>query len=248
MVPPWQQHWFSSMTLLDGVVLQRVRGMTLVINPHVEGPLQNFALWREVVGDPQQQVVDMEACFAMAGRTPAIWLVPELAATVRPLLAHYQAQRLAVLWRDLETLPEEPTLPTGVAIRRVSPDELGAWAETLVACFGWTPFWQGSLAAAYRAAAGAGGTGYLAERDGEAVGCGWLQQTGELAGLYAGGVLPTSRGQGLGRALVLRRLHDARAQGALAATLQVEPGGPMARICRDLGFSKVALTEVLSRA
>jgi GNAT superfamily N-acetyltransferase len=245
----WQHHWLQSMIALDGRVLQRVPGMTLVLNPHVDGPLQNFALWREIHGEPAAQLAQVETLLAQLGREPAVWVTPTVAPAVEPLLAtSYRPQRLTVLARDLGDLPPMPELPPGVTLRTVSAQELPVWAATVVAAFGWNPLWQGALAVAYRAAMATGGVGYLLQRHGEPIGCGWLQPTGETAGLYAGGVVAAERCKGLGQALVLRRLHDARAAGLSRATLQVDPTGAMDRLCRRMGFTQVGEAVVWQKS
>ena len=54
------------------------------------------------------------------------------------------------------------------------------------------------------------------------------------------GVLPTYRGRGLGRALLLKALHGFLAAGALRVYLEVTAeNGPAVRLYRDLGFRPV---------
>lgn len=242
VVAAWQEHWLQSMVALDGRVLQRVAGMTIVLNPHLEGPAQNFALWHTVGEQPAAQLQAAAEFLAALGRTPAFWLTPDVAPIVEPLLARTCTETCyTIRWRDLTDLP---SYDFPEAVQRCTDADLPTWAATLVEAFGWSSLWQGGLVAAYKAAAAAGGRGYLLRQGTEPVGCGWLQCTGEVAGLYAGGVLPEARGRGYGRALVLQRLHDARMAGAQQATMQVLPGSAMDHLAAALGFEAVAEARI----
>jgi GNAT superfamily N-acetyltransferase len=78
----------------------------------------------------------------------------------------------------------------------------------------------------------------LRRSNGEALACGQVAVTGELAGLYDIFTAPPARGRGLARALCIRLLRLAYAAGARRAYLQVESDNAPARaIYHSLGFA-----------
>lgn len=96
---------------------------------------------------------------------------------------------------------------------------------------------------------GLGGTvrAYLARRRGEstwsAFGQCWMAPHAPIVILGGGGVLPEARGKGLFRALVRRRIADARAGGAEAATMQAMDA-TSAPIMKRLGFDERAQMDM----
>jgi GNAT superfamily N-acetyltransferase len=65
---------------------------------------------------------------------------------------------------------------------------------------------------------------YLARVDGEPVGEAAMRIDGELAQLAGAGTLPRARGRGVQKALLHRRLTDARAAGCTLAVVTTAPG------------------------
>jgi GNAT superfamily N-acetyltransferase len=65
---------------------------------------------------------------------------------------------------------------------------------------------------------------YLARIDGTPVGVGSLRVDGDLAQVAGAGTLPEARGRGVQKALLHRRLADARAGGADLAVVTTSPG------------------------
>lgn len=65
---------------------------------------------------------------------------------------------------------------------------------------------------------------YLARLDGEPVGVGNMRIDGDLAQVAGAGTLPAARGRGVQKALLARRLADARAAGATLAVVTTSPG------------------------
>ena len=83
---------------------------------------------------------------------------------------------------------------------------------------------------------------YVAFADGAPAATGWLRFApgSRFAGLYGGSTLPAFRGRGLYRALVARRIRDARERGYPYA---VTDAGPMSRpILERLGFEALTST------
>lgn len=87
-----------------------------------------------------------------------------------------------------------------------------------------------------------GGGFLLAEQDGMFVGCGGFRRltaaTCEMKRLY---VAPNGRGLGIGRALALRLIDDARSRGYTAIRLDTLPAMSAARrMYAALGFKEIA--------
>ena len=84
---------------------------------------------------------------------------------------------------------------------------------------------------------------YLARSAGDATwtafGQSWYAPNAPIVILGGGGVVPEARGRGLFRALVKRRMEDARADGIRAATMQAMDA-TSAPIMKRLGFSERA--------
>lgn len=133
------------------------------------------------------------------------------------------------------TLPA-PQLPEDAVVRTVSGADPRGYAGALVQGFGM----PAEVAAAMAAPAmldESGMTAYVVERRGATVATGFNVLTGDQVGLFNGSVPPQHRGSGYYRALVLKRLHDARSIGAKLAITQ---NSPISRpLYESLGFRHV---------
>jgi len=140
-------------------------------------------------------------------------------------------------------LTEEPALPAGVRIRRVSVradfDRIGAlhteiWNED------W--HWLADDLAERQAADPDGLAIFVAEARSRLVSAAWLVRTPgtDFATLWGGATLAAWRGKGIYRALVARRAQYAVRTGA--TYLQVDASSDSAPILRRLGFVAVATT------
>ena len=137
---------------------------------------------------------------------------------------------------DLASIPEELPVPTGLTIVRVEDKEtlrqwihvasLGfnvpaqyedVWYEFFAQAVFDQPFWS-----------------YLAILNGRPVGTSQLFLSAGVAGIYNVTCVPEARGQGIGAAITLAPLLDARATGYRIAILQASEKG--ARVYRRLGF------------
>jgi GNAT superfamily N-acetyltransferase len=143
---------------------------------------------------------------------------------------------------DLRTLPEEPARIAGLAVAPVGDlDELRRWAR--VAAIG-TEFPERFHDELVELEAGVGleprgdhYTRYVAYEDGEAVGTSALLLHAGVAGIFAVSTLPRSRGRGIGTALTLAPLLEARRRGYRVGTLQAtQMGFP---VYERLGFREV---------
>jgi len=149
---------------------------------------------------------------------------------------------------DLDAVTPRPV--AGLAVERVRDDagidtflRLAEGALELTAVVG------GLL----RSLAGVTGLGddapirhYLGRLDGEAVGIATLHLGGRVAGIYNVGTPEAFRGRGIGSALTVVALVDARASGATTAALQSSELG--LGVYRRLGFVEVGTIRAVGRA
>ena len=170
------------------------------------------------------------------------WLVQEgvLAAEIKKYLLSYgltlNESFGAEMAADLSSMPDDVPVPTGLKIVRVEDKEtlqqwihvasLGfhvpaeyenVWYEFFVEAVFEQPFWS-----------------YLAVLDDRPVGTSQLFLSAGVAGIYNVTCVPEARGQGIGAAITLAPLLDARAIGYRIAILQASEMG--ARVYRRLGF------------
>jgi ribosomal protein S18 acetylase RimI-like enzyme len=143
---------------------------------------------------------------------------------------------------DLTNLPASPVVPPGVQIYRVTPlDDLALYMEFVAAR------WHVPVAARPHlaliadtlqiGAAGSPNRGWIAVKDGMAVAKVLTHDAGNVVGLYGMATRSASRGLGLGRALCMTALADARKRGRRLAVLH---STPMALpLYKRLGFREV---------
>jgi GNAT superfamily N-acetyltransferase len=178
------------------------------------------------------------------------WLVQEgvpAAEIKRHLLSHgltLNESFGAEMAADLSSIPENVPAPAGLKIVRVEDQEtlrqwihaasLGfnvpaeyedVWYEFFVEAVFEQPFWS-----------------YLAVLDGQPVGTSQLFLSAGVAGIYNVTCIPEARGLGIGAAITLAPLLDARAIGYRIAILQASQMG--ARVYRRLGFQDFGLLSV----
>ena len=195
---------------------------------------ENGALSGAVDAEVARRLV---AWFADA-RLPASWLVGDVQAAAVLEAVGCTPERSAVEMRG-----PVPELPPGgsvdVAVDAVADERaLEAWLEVAGAC-GW--FESEEERRALRKLYASIGLGVSAPlrlrlaRAGDApVGMAAAFHTGRTVLLTAVGVLPSARRRGIGRALALARLREARDRGCDSAVLAPSPDG--AALYRSLGF------------
>jgi GNAT superfamily N-acetyltransferase len=140
---------------------------------------------------------------------------------------------------DLRTLPEETSRIAVVPVGNL--DELRRWAR--VAAIGTEfPEWFRDELVALEVGVGLEPSGrlytrYVAYQDGEAVGTSALLLHAGVAGIFAVATIPRARGRGIGMALTLAPLLEARRRGYRVGTLQAtQMGFP---VYERLGFREV---------
>ncbi len=174
---------------------------------------------------------------------PALWHTgpatrpPELGER---LLAHgltHRGQEPGMA-ADLARLPERPPTTPGLTITPVSDTvALRAWCATFARAFGASPGIE-EIMCSIEASLGLDPDGhrrlYLGRLDKKPVASAALFLGAGVAGLYCVGTLPAARQQGIGRAMTLHPLLEARALGYKVGTLHASPMG--VGIYRRLGF------------
>ena len=141
---------------------------------------------------------------------------------------------------DLEALPQHVPAPAALTIERVWDDRtLDSWAHTLALGFGEgerEAFWVRDV---YRRVgyddAGAW-RHYLGRLDGVPVATATLFLAAGVAGIYFVSTAPRYRGQGIGAAITLAPLLEARALGYRVGVLGASPMGY--GVYRRLGFAQ----------
>jgi GNAT superfamily N-acetyltransferase len=175
------------------------------------------------------------------------WFAPEVrAADWSPyLLPHgfVLDQRTPGMAADLAGLSApEPLAP--VEIRRVEDLEtLDLWVRTFVAGYEVPETWAGPMLRVYRDLLGANAPMryYLAHLDGRPVATATLFLAAGVAGIYDVATLPSARGRGIGTAVTLVPLLDARGTGYRVGILQSSPRG--LPVYERMGFRTVCRME-----
>jgi GNAT superfamily N-acetyltransferase len=206
-------------------------------------PLLNSVTRTELSeSNPDAQIVATLDYFRERQAPMSWWVTPSSRPTdlAARLTAHGVALSSATpgMAADLHTLPDSLSLPPSAAVKEVENEEdLEQWMQAFN--FGDT---QRGFAEAIAVIARGVGYGaqsslrcFVALLDGVPVGTSLLYQGSEVAGLYAVGVVPPARRQGLGAGVTLAALLAAREAGYRIGVLQAsEMGEP---VYRRLGFA-----------
>jgi ribosomal protein S18 acetylase RimI-like enzyme len=140
---------------------------------------------------------------------------------------------------DLQLLPEAPGWPASLEIRPVQePSTLRTWVRTGLAGFGMPAgLEEGGFALLDGMGLALPMRHYLGYADGEPVATASLFLAAGVAGIYNVSTVPAGRGRGVGRAMTLASLLDARRLGYRVAILQSTEIG--FSVYRRLGFEQV---------
>jgi GNAT superfamily N-acetyltransferase len=161
-----------------------------------------------------------------------------------------------VLARQLNGAEPE-SAPTNISVDLATEDELPTWIEMAVEAFmhldgtGSVPddaLPRDQLAKVIEQAMGAPGFfRYLARIDGQAVGEAAMRIDGDLAQISGAGTLPHARGRGVQKALLRRRLSDARHAGCTLAVVTTAPGTRSQENVMRRGFELLYARAILVR-
>jgi GNAT superfamily N-acetyltransferase len=147
---------------------------------------------------------------------------------------------------DLYALNEDNTAPAGLTVERVADDvALREWMLTLRATDGPPPPTREPDLALQRPASYAADDDYrlyLARLDGAPVGTAAAQIGAGVVGLYCVGVVPEARRQGIGAAVTLAALREAREQGYCFGVLGASEMGE--GVYRRLGFKRYCFLQM----
>ncbi|MFC4452476.1 GNAT family N-acetyltransferase [Deinococcus sonorensis] len=146
-----------------------------------------------------------------------------------------QVRSLNVYHHPLTSLPPLRAQP----VRLASPQ---AFLATVIAGFG-----PGSEPIMQRTALRAHTQLYVCELDGQPVAAGALSVLGGVGLLYSAATRPEARGRGAQTALLVTRLHAARAAGARSAAVLTAPGSASERNILRAGFQLVGERWSLER-
>ena len=137
---------------------------------------------------------------------------------------------------DLATVPDGPMPPAGLSIGAVEDEaSLEAWVRLTRIGFGIPEFAERRLLEVFGAVRSAPQSqAYLALMDGQPVATSQLFLGGGVAGIYNVTCLPEARGRGIGTAVTLAPLVEARSRGYRMAILQASDLGYP--VYRRLGF------------
>jgi GNAT superfamily N-acetyltransferase len=161
-----------------------------------------------------------------------------------------------VLGLGLDGIQIEPAA-TNISVEVVQEDQLQSWMEIAVEVFmnldgtGSVPddaLPRDQLEKVLEEVMGAPGfIHYLARVDGDAVGEAAMRIDGDLAQIAGAGTLPHARGRGVQKALLQRRLADARRAGCTLAVVTTAPGTRSQENVMRRGFQLLYTRAILVR-
>lgn len=170
---------------------------------------------------------------------PAIQVAPGAVALADLAVARgfaHAGQEWAKFALSLDEPPADAS--TDLPIREIGPDEAGAFGEAVAGAFGMPP----PVRRWIEALVGRVGWRMFVAFDGTTpVGAGVLRSAGGTGWLGMGGTIASHRGRGIQRAILARRLAEARAAGATLATTETgipapDEAGPSFKNIQRAGF------------
>lgn len=216
----------------------------LIIETPVQQPPYNSVMrfYDDGSGPLGRQVAEVAARFA--GRDVAeLWLAHPTAApglgAALTASGYDEVEVLRGMVRPLDGLPAMPDPSGDVEILEPPADEPDQWLELVSWRYQLSPQASPYLAAIHRTRDAERNRVWVARIGGRAVGKAVLHIDGEgVAGIYGVVTTDLGRGRGLGSALTLQALHEARSAGCSLAVLH---STPVARpLYARLGFVEVA--------
>ena len=140
---------------------------------------------------------------------------------------------------DLKIVPESVPVPEGYQIQQVEDTEsMKTWLKIFLSGYGFPPDWEApSLDFMLAALSDPNGMSYLAFVHDQPVAVSTIFYRAGVAGIYSVATLKEWRGKGLGAAVTLHPLLDARAKGYRVGTLQSSVMG--FKVYQHLGFKEV---------
>jgi len=175
------------------------------------------------------------------------WLEPSVKSSDwEPLLSEFgfgfrdDTPGMAV---DLDSFPESPAMPEGLEIRAVEDESaLRTWARVFTIGYGMLPAWENTIFEVWNTIGlDFPVRNYLGYLDGEPVSTSTIFYGRGVAGIYDVATLTEARGRGLGTALTLAPLLDARQAGYRIGVLQSSEMG--FGVYKRMGFRHLCQIE-----
>jgi hypothetical protein len=139
---------------------------------------------------------------------------------------------------EMSILPEAVSLPAGVQVRPVEDaTAMKTWNRTFIEGYGLPADWEGPCLDMMLASMQTSMVSYLATVDDQPVGTSSVLYEAGVAGVYNVATQLAWRGRGIGAAVTLKALLDARAGGYQVGILQSSEMGYL--VYRRLGFKEV---------
>jgi len=231
----------------------RVNGCTLHASPDivwfytgVPVPLFNGVLFVQSNAHAVKAIVDRLHAKIAAQGAPALWWIgpqsqPTQLGSVLEQYGLHPAGEVPGMAIELAALGNERTFPSGLTIQKVTTTEMqAAWARTAAVGSGFSESAADALVQLETMLSEpeyASQPRYLGLWDGMPVATSALALDYGVAGIYAVATLPAVRGQGIGRAMTVAPLLEARALGYRVGILQAsDMGYPL---YQKLGFKDV---------
>lgn len=148
---------------------------------------------------------------------------------------------------DLQALPDFPPVVDGLEIRAVADEaSMRTWAYVFTLGYGMPPDWEDIIFDLWlRLGLDLPIRNYLGYLNGEPVSTSCLFLGGGAAGIYSVATLPEARGRGIGAALTVKPLQDAREMGFHLGVLQSSEMG--FNVYKRLGFRHLCQIEYFYR-
>ena len=209
-----------------------------------------FSSWNSIItcaqpGDSIERLTEEINRFYSQTKTPLCWWTcPGTDSTEilkNPFFSSFQLTEVtAAMAMDLETyLPQDEKLPALKITTVSSPEEIDSFISVLRRSYELPLFTRDALLAVITQNifnSPASLILYIANRGSVAVGCAALFLTDDVAGLYYVGTLPSHRAMGIGTALTVHCLNNARNLQCRQAVLRASESGE--RMYTRLGFKK----------
>jgi ribosomal protein S18 acetylase RimI-like enzyme len=175
------------------------------------------------------------------------WLRPHLSRSDwAPLLSSFGfgfSDDTPGMAADLQTLPASPSMPQGLEIRTVEDEAtMRVWTHVFTPGYGMPMDWEESIFDVWsKLGLDSPVRNYLGYLDGAPVSTSTVFYSAGVAGIYDVATLPEARGRGIGTALTLAPLLDARQTGYRIGVLQSSDMG--FGVYKKMGFRHLCQIE-----
>lgn len=175
------------------------------------------------------------------------WMEPHLAASVWEQVLMEHGFRLSDdtsgMAADLESLNESMPSVDGLDIHIVTDEDLlRTWTNVFTLGYGLPPDWEPSIYQQWlRLGLGFPIQNYLGTLNGKPVATSCVFYASGAAGIYSVSTLPQARGRGIGAAMTLKPLQEARDRGYRIGVLQSSEMGY--NVYKKLGFQHLCQIE-----